>query len=455
MEKNEMPNSHLQEEHTFDEISKRIKQIHEKLASETGIEHADQYLREICKILRDLDKLEEEKRDEEIRNEKIKIEEIKNEEVKKLLNDERRKQRERIGKWIVLILLIVFFSFIYAWLVTYSQFKFIIDKIGFLAIIATTAIDFFLARPNIGHYSRSEGEKVIDGLWHVTKELIKTFKRTSFLHLMAIIVIVAAMGGMIKKANLLDTLSKLANGEVQIVMVESNRMVADMGNSDRGDERVLAGGNEILIDLLINMEITADEKEQELFLSLYDYNAIFFQDNFHELSDQDSQEKFDEVVKEFVNYLLEKENENLFDKPEEAGGAPENVRRDISEASEKEEQAHSFREVVKILEVRQSIYILYPKKSLANLISNGYHKLAYMLYVNQGNRNSMVYYYGQSILYDFEYLSFAGNDGKQIRERLLKIAQRYRDIAYVYPDYAAFGIAEKLAIAFENAAAQY
>lgn len=455
MKKNEMPNSHLQEERIFDEISKRIKQIHEKLASETGMEHAGQYLREICKILRDLDKLEEEKRNEEIRNEIIKIEELKNEEVKKLLNDERRKQRERIGKWIILILLVVFFSFIYAWLVTYSQFKFIIDKIGFLAIIATTGIDFFLARPNIGHYSRSEGETVIDGLWHVTKELFNTFKRTSFLHLMAIIVIVAAMGGMIKKANLLDILSKLVNGEIQIVMVESNRMVADIGNSDREDEMVLAGGNEISIDTLINMEITADEKEQQLLLSLNDYNAVFFQDNLYDLSGQDNQEKFNEAVWEFVNDLCGREKENQFDKPEKAGGAPENVRTDISEASEKEELACSYREIVKILEIRQSAYVRYPKKSLANLISNGYQKLGDMLYVNQGNKNSMVYYYGQSILYDFEYLEFAGNDGKQIRERLLRIAQRYKDIAYVYPDSAAASAAEKLAIAFENAAAQY
>ena len=214
----------------------------------------------------------------------------------------------------------------------------------------------------------------------------------------------------------------------------------------------LAGEDEVLMKQLDKAEITNEQRTMTLQLSDQDVYNIFgcWEDKLDE-----DQEQLNGMVLSAVQGWCSEKRDNVFDKAFEQGGAPQKVKDTISRVSEEERPDNSFSVCEEILDIRESIARDYPKRTLMQLIANGYQGMALMLVWHEGVQATVIYNYGQSILFDFECLKFADNTDKTIKERLSIIAQRYEDIVYVCPDYERAGDARKLAAAFRYAANQY
>lgn len=200
-----------------------------------------------------------------------------------------------------------------------------------------------------------------------------------------------------------------------------------------------------------NSEVPDNERKVIKNLSDNDKNQIFFLNQITNWEDQDLVNR--EVCAWVINQR-EKKRENLFDKPDEEGGAPLNVETAICNASENEKNVR-FVGRKAIMEERSNIYEEYPKYSLSNLISNDNHALALALYYYCGQDSTIMYHYGQAILYNMEGISYAEVSNSTCKERLTAISQRYLDIEYTCESCEEIQYAKKLAIAFQHAADQY
>lgn len=194
-----------------------------------------------------------------------------------------------------------------------------------------------------------------------------------------------------------------------------------------------------------NTEITSVERNMSKKLSADDKNMVFFLGGDYYIDDWNNQEKINEIVKNMVKTEHSENLINIFDKD-----ALESVRGRTDNASEKEKSADSFSEVENIIKIRKDIYSDYPKKSFPNLISGGYQRLALILIGNGGKQNTILYFYGQSILWDFEYLRYEDVSNDLLKDRLNRIAARYKDIADICVDCEEAEYARKLQVAFEE-----
>ena len=206
-----------------------------------------------------------------------------------------------------------------------------------------------------------------------------------------------------------------------------------------------------LVQEVKNFKVPEGERGVVKNLSNIDKNTIFFLDK---ITDCETQDAINEVVCTWVRNQKEQQRENKFDKPDDEGGAPDYIEAAISRASENEKDAH-YGERKEISEERTNIYEEYPKYSLSNLISNDNHTFALAFYYHGGRSCTIMYYYGQAILYNMDGISYAEVSNSTCKERLTAISQRYRDIAYTCGECEEAEYAEKLAIAFQYAADQY
>lgn len=219
-------------------------------------------------------------------------------------------------------------------------------------------------------------------------------------------------------------------------------------------KQYLAGADEMMIEQLDKAEVTNEQRNMVLYLSDEDNYSIFTY--WKNGSDgYGTQEQLNDKVLSTVQSWRDEKRENVFDREFDQGGAPQKDKDDISQASESEQSDDSFSDIEGRLDHREGIANDYPKRTLMQLIANGYQGLALRLVWHEGVQSTIIYYYGQSILFDFECLKFADNTDKIIKKRLTIIAQRYEDIAYVCPNYERAGEARSLAVAFRYAADQY
>jgi len=230
----------------------------------------------------------------------------------------------------------------------------------------------------------------------------------------------------------------LAEGETAVVTMEMKKELTE--------------GDESLIQQLDSMKVTQGQRKLEMNLSPEDYDIVFPEESG---GDAFSQERLNQAVLQDVRGLASHHQENVFDKPEEQGGAPQGLKDDIHWVSVGEENAKTFEEVNDRVNFREDTNMQYPKKTLVQLIANDYQNLALLLVWYGGNKNTIVYFYGQSIINDLKYLEYAGNSDKTIKDKLLIIAQRYKDIAYVCPELEEAENARRLEAAFRYAASQY
>lgn len=374
----------------------------------------------------------------------------------KWLNTERAVRRNCLKKWFLLILLVIAGAIGIALVVIYYDLDGYAISCGVAFAILSAVMDFIFSLKNISGYIRNGDERAIEGIINVLKELYETFKRRSLLHLLAIITIMFFLGNCLAKANAVDVVPKILAGDVLITLeIKENEEEVITNSISKDMMQLLTGGDKKLISMMTRTDVTFEQRAIVYNLSLGDYNTVFFQNDLYNVMELENQEQINEMILCAVKEFCSQEKENIFDQPEKEGGAPESLKDEICMASQKEEVVNSYQDVKEILNIRESAYLKYPKNTLAKLIANGYQKLALMLIYNGGNENTIIYLYGQSILYNFEYLKHVNNPDNEIKERLMIIAQRYTDIVYLYPEFKDAQIAQKLAEAFRYVANQY
>lgn len=420
--------------------SDKFQQMQAKYEKKLGQKYADEIARDFLEITSDLAEV---------------ADKYFAEELEKRLLEERIKSKKAIRKWILLILIVIAGAMGIAWLVDHYNLDESAIVIGVLVALASAVLDFIFSLKNIGGYSRRKGERVIEGLQHIGKELVVTYTKRPLLHLLTILAIMVSIGGLIAKSNMFEFTQKILEDDILISQgTEEEDQETAAESISKEMLLMLTGGDEELITIMTQADVTYGQRTLVLNLSESDRDMVFFQNN-PSIQDWEDQDQINIAVLNTVREYCALKEDNIFDKPEEEGGAPEEVRGEVSDASEKEKTADSYMEVKEILNVRESVYLKYPKHSLAQLAANGYQKLALMLVYYDGVDSTVIYYYGKSIQYNFECLKYAGIPNDGIKDRLMIIAQRYTDICFLYPDHELAQIAEKLAEAFRYAADQY
>ena len=280
--------------------------------------------------------------------------------------------------------------------------------------------------------------------------------RNNLLTFCILAVICLGMGGL---AGELDIVARIAYASKAFAkgFVTYGEVVNDEQNDGADEVGVLTETVEIVMQRyegapneITNIKVSSNDKNLLLRLSDKERNEVFFQEK-DIISDWDDQQKLNEEVLQWISGMHAEGLENRFD-----DFAPQPVKDEISEASRLEKVASSFGEVKNVSQTREDVYVGYPKKSIANLISNDYHRLALILLRNKGQGETILYLYSQSILWDFEVIKYTDVSDSTMKDRLNRIAQRYEDMSLVCTDCEdVTNYATKLQLAFENAADQY
>lgn len=343
----------------------------------------------------------------------------------------------------------------------------LISILGVITAIISILAEYFLSNSEMEHV-RGSGESVSEGIINSFKRAAKVFRSHSNLHLLIFVGAVLFVSGLFAQWSILPRIAKFfeagyiafANYGQDDCEDKAGDGGTDVQVAEEKQEipttlkEVLAESDERLIQQLNAAEVTPKEKSAELKLSVTDYNTVFFQGELM-IGGFEMQEEIDEKIFRWVEEQVEHGLENVFNKEEEDGGAPQKVKNRIAEASDAEEELHSFAEVNDRLDFRECTNNEYPKRDLTQLIANDYHKLALLLVWNNGEKDTILYYYGQCIKNLFKCLEYKENTDKTIKQTLTSIAQKFRDIVYVWPDFEGKEIASKLEKAFRYAADQY
>lgn len=197
-----------------------------------------------------------------------------------------------------------------------------------------------------------------------------------------------------------------------------------------------------------NIIVSEDDRMRELYLSSVDYDALFQLDGEYKIKNWDDQEEIDTVVLKMIEDEISLRKQNRFD-----GEAPGLLQANVNEANIKEAEMHTFDERIEMIGIRTEAYWTYHKSSLAQLIANDNQALALALVLNDGKKQTELYYYGESVFWGLEYLGFADVSTGAVKEKVNWIAERYKDIQFICsetdPEYR---YAEKLMIAYKHAA---
>lgn len=309
---------------------------------------------------------------------------------------------------------------------------------------------------------RKDGESYAEGMLEWVKDLWHQLSRASGLHVLILLMVTTLVATLIAQREPMKHIKAFFSGGMYAMAhCDDNNNITDSVMPADGKEgetsvsnKYLVGAYEVMIRRLDKGEVTNEQRDMVLQLSDEDVYSIFI--CWENGSDgYGTQEQLNDTVLSTVQGWCGENRDNVFDRVPEQGGAPQKVKDAISQASESEQPDDSFSDIEDRLDLRESVAKDYPKRTLMQLIANGYQDLALKLDSYGGVQSTIIYYYGQSILFDFECLKFADNTDRTIKKRLTIIAQRYEDIAYVCPDYERAGEARRLAAAFRYAADQY
>lgn len=189
---------------------------------------------------------------------------------------------------------------------------------------------------------------------------------------------------------------------------------------------------------------------QELDLKDEEYIAVFFTGGEYQIEDWEDQQEINDKVIKAISDMREEEKISIFDRM-----ASQNLKDEVERMKNTDETTKSFSEKQNISERRQKVYEDFPKRSFTSLISNSEQWQALALIYYNGQQKSIMYHYAQSIIWDMEYLKYKWNTEEDIKDRLLIIAQRYEDIAFICTNCSERKLAQRLQVAFENAAEQF
>lgn len=183
-------------------------------------------------------------------------------------------------------------------------------------------------------------------------------------------------------------------------------------------------------------------------------NLIFFLGGRYKIEDWGNEEEILSQVRNLIKDKRGEKNKNVFDQE-----ADEAEKEEINAISEKEQ--NQIKEGVCIsdrlndVNTRLNYYSIMPKASLALLIGNTYHLFALIAFCYDYPDNAKIYYYAKSIEYGLEYISFEEISDETVKERLIWIAGRYKDIVFTCDGTKEAEWAKLLAKAFECLADEY
>ncbi len=183
-------------------------------------------------------------------------------------------------------------------------------------------------------------------------------------------------------------------------------------------------------------------------------NLVFFLGGQYKIEDWGDGEEILSQVRNLIKDKRGEKNKNVFDQK-----ADEAEKEEINAISEREEK--QIKEDVCISDrlndanTRLNYYSIMPKASLALLIGNDYHLLALIAFCYNYPDNTKIYYYAKCIEYGLEYISFEAVSDETVKDKLIWIAGRYRDIAFTCDGTKEAKWAKLLAEAFECLADEY
>lgn len=305
-------------------------------------------------------------------------------------------------------------------------------------------------------YLRKYDESWIEGIANALKQSWDVLRRISLIHLFLLIGVGVFIGGVIGKMKLINNGERAYRAVVYVLKNENVEVLSDLGIQSPEMKNVLSRKDAEMVEKAKKISVSGDGQNRKMNLSQEDYDNVYFVRGAYDISELESQDEINKVINRFVSDQKDKEKENVFDKSDKEGGAPTEVQKVIADASKRENEAKSFEEIEDILGDREDAYLEYPKATLAKLISNNYEMMALVLMIHGGNVESINYYYGQSILKDFEYLEYGGISDANIKKRLMKISQKYEDMRVINSDWETeFPTVMDLRDAFQEAADQY
>lgn len=202
------------------------------------------------------------------------------------------------------------------------------------------------------------------------------------------------------------------------------------------------------MELSEKLELTNEQKEEKIYLSVDVKNCIYFDESGFEIINWDDQDEINKIVEKKVKSLRMYGKKNEFDSDT---GAPQSIKDEIAAASKKDKDVSSLTEKLQIISLRDNTYKQYPKFTLAQLIAEDYNACGLSIFYNGGQKVTAEYYFGDSIYWFMEMLKYKDISSETIKSILTSIAQRYDDIHYILDDEQA----EKLSVAFRKAASNY
>lgn len=355
--------------------------------------------------------------------------------------------------WLTIVILLFEFLFVEFELVSFLK---LLGSVGSISSLIVVVTKHFLNKQD-GDNISEKGVPFTSRIVNMAVAAWKKFKKKSRLHVCLFFLGLTVIGISLGDLGIVHFLRDFAVAGYHAVKNSDDGELS--GTEVQVDEKVmksiLAGCDMDVVNIIENAKITDAEINTTMELSQKDHDLVFFNNQDYYVNDWTDSDEVEAVVLRLVEDYRAMKRENEFDKDVNEGGAPQPLRDAIAQASYDEITAQSFGEIKDNRDVREEAYALYPKKSLANLISNDSQKLAIILYKYGGAEEAIIYHFGQSILYDFECLQFSQNANGTVKDRLISIAQRYRDMVYTCPDMAERVKAQALAEAFEKAAKQY
>lgn len=432
-----------------DKISKMAANLNAMLEKEVEEEARGRIKRQFVMVMSAVAHERDKERKEKIEEEcKEKIE-------KEYKEKEKRKKTQKKHRWIVI-------SASLAWIIIIAfLFQYFSNRIAAIVGGFSSVIPFVISlmieansknMQDVAHI-RDKNESITTRIVKVGMAIIRAIKNESLLHFTFLLCVTSMLGVIIGSVGVIKNAKIFFIAGCNAVKNTDEDVILAIQIDEEVEEIILSGYDEKTINMLQKADITQAELNAKKKLSQEDYDLVFYL-NQKDL-DWTDRSTVNDAVSRMIDEKLSMQMKNVFDKNVNDGGAPQWLRDSVYQASEDEKTAESFSVILSIHNVRADAYEQYPKKSLANLISNDNQKLAIILYIKGGEEDSIVYYYGQSILRDFECLQFEENSDDTVKDKLISIAQRYKDMIYTCPNMKDRENAQVLAEAFENAANNY
>lgn len=296
--------------------------------------------------------------------------------------------------------------------------------------------------------------KYVECFMKACKKTLKNSRVTKVALWLAVVVISAVWAGSI------NTSERFVAAIIAFVYPEEventlDNIKEDTPELDDDDKAWLKTQDEELVEMAEGLKISKAELDKKRVLSTSDRNEIYFLSGNHSIENWEDEEEILIIVRGFVGDVTSMKEKNIFDLPETEGGAPGSTKNEIAKISEEEPFLKDFTQKREHMEARQNAFVMYPKSSLANLVSNDEHLLALTLFYNKGDSDSIIYYYSKAIQYRFSKLKFEGLSKDHIKSELEWIAARYEDMVFTCPDSDVKDYAVKLQRAFEKLATEY